>query len=124
MPGVLIIGSGASFHNFKYFFARDAEARSRGQSHAQAFDQWLRSSVTDTDLSPDERIRRLCAWETAPSAREAHPPRGAEHLMPLFVCLGAALGAAGRRVGEEDGTSLANSQFEWSGEEPAIGPHC
>lgn len=122
---MLILGSGGSFHNFKYFFARDAEMSSRGQSHAETFDRWLHSSITDKDLSSDERIRRLCAWETAPSAREAHPLRGAEHLMPLFVCLGAGRGAAGHSVGgKDDAVIFSGSQFEWGDEELAISQAC
>ena len=114
-PGVLIVGSGASFHNFKYFFARDGESRSKGEAHSRTFDNWLRQAVTDRSLEPDARIRQLCAWESAPSARESQPVGGAEHLMPLFACLGAALGEAGVTVGEQDETfgSLAMSQFEW-----------
>jgi len=113
--GVLIVGSGASFHNFKYFFARDGESRSKGEAHSRTFDNWLRQAVTDRSLEPDARIRQLCAWESAPSARESQPVGGAEHLMPLFACLGAALGEAGVTVGEQDETfgSLAMSQFEW-----------
>jgi len=61
----------------------------------RAFDDWLRSTLGDETLSSEERIRKLCAWEAAPSALEAHPKGGAEHLMPLFVALGAAGEAAG-----------------------------
>ena len=37
-----------------------------------------------------ERKRRCRAWVEAPGAREAQPQGQAEHLMPLFVLLGAA----------------------------------
>ncbi len=79
--GVLIIGSGMSYHNMAGF--------SRGTPvHAAAsenFDAWLAETVQDPD--PQARNRRLAAWDTAPSAREAHPEE--EHLLPLMVAAGA-----------------------------------
>ncbi|CAJ1368912.1 unnamed protein product [Effrenium voratum] len=86
--GVLIVGSGASFHNFKHMFGRDDASQKAGQRHAKLFDTWLVDSV-DSELSPEERRHRLAAWASAPSAREAQPVGGAEHLMPFFTVLGA-----------------------------------
>ncbi|WGG49201.1 class III extradiol ring-cleavage dioxygenase [Rugamonas sp. DEMB1] len=76
--GVLIVGSGLSFHNLRAFNASGAAA-----SHA--FDQWLRESMA---LPPGQRTARLMEWESAPAARVAHPRE--EHLLPLMVALGAA----------------------------------
>jgi aromatic ring-opening dioxygenase catalytic subunit (LigB family) len=47
---------------------------------------------------PDARTRALTHWEQAPDARLCHPPRAEEHLLPLMVAAGAALGDAGRCV--------------------------
>ncbi len=77
--GVLIVGSGMSFHNLRAF----RDPRARGIS--EAFDAWLREAATQ---EKDERNRRLAAWAQAPSAREAHPRE--EHLLPLMVAAGAA----------------------------------
>ncbi|RVU29591.1 DODA-type extradiol aromatic ring-opening family dioxygenase [Neptunomonas marina] len=89
--GVLIIGSGLSFHNLKVFFDRQADG-ARGEQ----FDQWL----TDTCCAPNHsyaaRCERLINWETAPEARYCHPRE--EHLLPLHVCLGAGGDAPAEHV--------------------------
>jgi aromatic ring-opening dioxygenase catalytic subunit (LigB family) len=77
--GVLILGSGMSFHNLRAF--RDQRARPA----ADAFDAWLRETVT---LERDARDLRLARWAQAPSARVCHPRE--EHLLPLMVVAGAA----------------------------------
>jgi aromatic ring-opening dioxygenase catalytic subunit (LigB family) len=76
--GVLIVGSGLSYHNLRAFNAGGAAA-----SHA--FDAWLRQTMA---LAPAHRTAQLLAWEKAPAARLAHPRE--EHLLPLMVALGAA----------------------------------
>jgi aromatic ring-opening dioxygenase catalytic subunit (LigB family) len=87
--GVLIIGSGSSYHNLRRFFG----PRVRRQDAAQ-FDAWLRGTLVDSD--PARRSDRLIEWERAPAAREAHPRE--DHLMPLHVVVGAAEEEAGRIV--------------------------
>ena len=79
--GVLIIGSGMSFHDLRAF----GDERFTGPS--QTFDSWLRSAVADPGVS---RAERLARWAEAPEARAAHPT--AEHLIPLMVAAGAADG--------------------------------
>lgn len=82
--GVLIVGSGMSFHNMRMF------GRPEGRAISETFDAWLR----ETALLPREpRDRRLIEWERAPAARLAHPRE--EHLLPLMVVAGAALEDAG-----------------------------
>ncbi len=76
--GVLIIGSGMTYHNLRAFSRRMAPV-------AEAFDAWLREAAT---AEPAERDRLLGAWTQAPMAREAHPRE--EHLLPLMVIAGAA----------------------------------
>lgn len=78
---VLIIGSGSSFHS-----------RSRSADLAVAFDDWLREAIID-GVRRDEALR---CWARAPGARHAHPRE--EHLLPLMVASGAALGEAGRTL--------------------------
>jgi aromatic ring-opening dioxygenase catalytic subunit (LigB family) len=77
--GVFIIGSGMTFHNLRAF--RDP----RAAPVADAFDAWLRDSMT---LDADMRNERLTQWTSAPAARAAHPRE--EHLLPLMVASGAA----------------------------------
>lgn len=77
--GVLIVGSGMSFHNLRAF--RNPSVRPA----AEAFDAWLRETAL---LDRDARDRRLAQWAQAPSARAAHPRE--EHLLPMMVVAGAA----------------------------------
>jgi aromatic ring-opening dioxygenase catalytic subunit (LigB family) len=87
--GVLIIGSGSSYHNLRRFFG----PRVRRADAAQ-FDGWLREALVES--SPAQRSQRLLDWEQAPAAREAHPRE--DHLMPLHVAVGAAEEEPGRVV--------------------------
>jgi aromatic ring-opening dioxygenase catalytic subunit (LigB family) len=80
--GVLIVGSGLSFHNLRGFFAEDP----RIAADAEAFDRWLTRAVTDPD--PARRDAALAQWAAAPGARSSHPRE--EHLLPLMVAAGAA----------------------------------
>jgi aromatic ring-opening dioxygenase catalytic subunit (LigB family) len=82
--GVLIMGSGMSFHNMRAFFANSPATTAR----SEIFDQWLTQTLTDVDLGVAERQSRLEAWQSAPEARFSHPRE--EHLLPLHVCFGAA----------------------------------
>jgi len=77
--GVLIIGSGLSYHNLQAF-GPSAKAASA------AFDAWLQETLVHSP--PAVRTQRLLQWEQAPSARRAHPQ--ADHLIPLMVAVGAA----------------------------------
>ena len=77
--GVVIMGSGLSYHNLRMFDPRAAEP-------SAAFDAWLRKTLTDQD--PAARIAALEHWEQAPAARIAHPRE--DHLIPLMVAVGAA----------------------------------
>jgi aromatic ring-opening dioxygenase catalytic subunit (LigB family) len=85
--GVLIIGSGSSYHNLRRFFG----PRGRREDAAQ-FDSWLGETLVGS--APAQRSERLLEWERAPAAREAHPRE--EHLMPLHVVVGAAEEEPGR----------------------------
>jgi len=87
--GVLIVGSGMSFHNLHI---RSLENTPIAES--EAFDAWLGEAVGMVD--PEARSRALIAWRSAPAARFAHPRE--EHLLPLMVAAGAAGADPGRRV--------------------------
>jgi len=97
--GVLIVGSGASFHNFGYFFARNDAQKSAGLSHGTTWNDYLVQTLTSS-LTREERISRLTDWSSGPSALEAHPRGEEEHLIPLHVIAGVALA-------DVDGTSAA-----------------
>lgn len=76
--GILIVGSGLSYHNLRAF-GPAAEAAST------AFDTWLHEVLARPAA---ERLQALIDWQLAPAARQAHPRE--EHLLPLMVAVGAA----------------------------------
>lgn len=77
--GILIIGSGLSYHNLRMF-------DSRAVTPSREFDQWLQETLIGKNF--EERKAGLINWEEAPSARIAHPQE--DHLLPLMVVVGAA----------------------------------
>jgi aromatic ring-opening dioxygenase catalytic subunit (LigB family) len=85
--GVLIIGSGMSYHNMRQFRWDNTPI-----PNADAFDTWLTQAVTRPIIA--ERNHLLSEWEAAAGGRDAHPRE--EHLIPLMV----AAGAAGNDVGK------------------------
>ena len=82
--GVLILGSGQSYHNMRGFFRGDAR-----DPEADAFDSWLRKEMIDGRSRDDALIH----WTEAPGARDAQPHE--DHLLPLMVAAGAASGEPG-----------------------------
>lgn len=89
--GVLIVGSGLSWHNLR-MLGPPARVPSK------AFDEWLQQTLVDS--APPLREARLLAWDSAPSARIAHPEE--DHLIPLMVAVGAAGGDAATCVYHEE----------------------
>lgn len=87
--GVLIIGSGMSFHNMRGY------GDPRFGSISDEFDNWLTQTI---EQPCGTRHQALVDWARAPSARLCHPPRAEEHLLPLMVIAGAAGEDAGQRV--------------------------
>jgi aromatic ring-opening dioxygenase catalytic subunit (LigB family) len=86
--GVLIVGSGLSYHNLR-------EARgTQGVEPSRQFDAWLQETLVAA--SPAERTPRLIGWERAPLARAAHPEE--DHLIPLMAVVGAAENEPGTLV--------------------------
>jgi aromatic ring-opening dioxygenase catalytic subunit (LigB family) len=89
--GILIVGSGLSYHNLRQFGPGAKDASS-------AFDQWLQHTLVASN--PAQRTAGLIDWERAPAARQAHPRE--DHLLPLMVAVGAAEHEAGVCVYHED----------------------
>jgi aromatic ring-opening dioxygenase catalytic subunit (LigB family) len=85
--GVLIVGSGLSYHNLREFFSPNSASN---QASVQ-FDTWLGKAIS---AAPEERAKLLTSWETAPGARACHPR--CEHLIPLMVVAGAASADSGK----------------------------
>lgn len=78
--GVLIIASGGLTHNLREI---DWRAGSRPTAFAAEFADWAQQTITAGDLAALFAYRERAPW----GARN-HPT--SEHLMPLFVALGAA----------------------------------
>jgi aromatic ring-opening dioxygenase catalytic subunit (LigB family) len=89
--GVLMVGSGMSYHNLSTFMAPSS---AKHQEEAFAFDEWLIRAVTDPNTQ--HRNSQLGKWELAPGARAAHPRE--EHLIPLMVIAGAASTKVGKII--------------------------
>jgi len=89
--GILIIGSGMSYHNM------EGSSHPRGTEFSKQFNDWL---VESCEKEPEIRNTRLIDWSQAPAARHSHPRE--EHLLPLMVCAGAA--------GEDRGTVIFQEQ--------------
>ncbi len=86
--GILIIGSGLTYHNMRGF------GRPASLEPSVQFEQYLYEAVSDAD--PQQRNQALVDWEQAPFARLVHPRE--DHLIPLMVAAGAAGKDVGQRV--------------------------
>ncbi len=106
--GVLIIGSGNSYHNMSVLM-RSMRGGGDGQVHGQAFDRWLTDTVTRADT--DARDRLLSTWDQAPGARESNPRE--EHLVPLHVVAGAAGSDRGQKTLEDHVMGAIESAFRF-----------
>jgi aromatic ring-opening dioxygenase catalytic subunit (LigB family) len=102
--GVLIVGSGMSYHNMGDF---------RMNTHmldpaSVQFDGWLTQTVS---AEPTDREEKLAHWAEAPGARKSHPRE--EHLLPMMIAAGAADGDKGQRVFNDVvwGKVLSSFQF-------------
>ena len=101
--GVLLVGSGMSFHNLRGYFRPETPERAR------AFDAWLTAAV---ESPAEERTKRLTTWREAPFAAYAHPRE--EHLIPLMVMAGAGSDKPGTRIftGEPMAAAISAYRFD------------
>jgi len=101
--GVLIVGSGMSFHNLRAYL------RPETQERARAFDAWLTAAV---ESPAGERDALLSEWRNAPFAAYAHPRE--EHLIPLMVAAGAGGNAPGSRIFSDEpmGARISAYRFD------------
>jgi aromatic ring-opening dioxygenase catalytic subunit (LigB family) len=89
--GVLIVGSGLSYHNLRLFGPGAKEP-------SDAFDAWLAGVMAKPAA---QRSADLIAWETAPCARVCHLQE--DHFAPIWAAVGAAEGEPARRVYHDTG---------------------
>ncbi len=86
--GVLIVGSGLTYHNMRGF------GRDESTPVAEAFESWLNGAISEADARVRDAM--LLEWEKGPGARQAHPRE--DHLVPLMVVAGAAGSDTGRAL--------------------------
>jgi len=104
--GVLIIGSGMSFHNMRRFRFDDTDV----DTDSVHFDQWLSETVS---MPAQLREQRLIEWAAAPGGRASHPRE--EHLLPLHVVAGAAVDDHGQQVFQDRVIGSMQSAFMFGG---------
>jgi aromatic ring-opening dioxygenase catalytic subunit (LigB family) len=102
--GVLIVGSGMSFHNLRAYMRPETAARAR------RFNEWLTNAM---ESPAEERSELIRNWRQAPFAEFAHPRE--EHLVPLFVAAGAGGDSPGKQVFFDDPMGAAISAYRFDG---------
>lgn len=102
--GVLIVGSGMSFHNMR------AYGDTRFSEMSDEFDEWLTQAV---ESPAAQRELLLDGWQQAPHARLCHPPGGEEHLIPLLVAAGAGSDESGQKIYSERVMQTTISAFRF-----------
>lgn len=114
--GVLIMGSGLTYHDMRGF------GSSAATPVARAFEQFLEQAVSAPD--PAQRRDRLIDWTAGPQARRAHPRE--DHLIPLLVAAGAAGPDAGRRLFLDHALAVDMGSYEFGSaagtDPPSPGP--
>jgi aromatic ring-opening dioxygenase catalytic subunit (LigB family) len=110
--GVLIVGSGLTYHNMRGF------NRDSSTADAEVFTQYLNEAVALEDGRAREE--RLLHWERAPRARIAHPRE--DHLMPLLVAIGAAGGDKGQVLFAENVMKVPLTSYVFGEISSSTGP--
>lgn len=103
--GVLIVGSGMSFHNMRGY------GDPQFGPISDQFDRWLVDAVT---ASQPKRQQALTDWASAPGARLSHPPRAEEHLLPLMLAAGAGGTDRGEHIFSDRVMEVTLSAFRFS----------
>lgn len=80
--GTLIVGSGFTTHNLRWFKPQEGP-NGTPPTASKEFDHWAAEAVANNDVDAILDFEHV-----APAAREAHPRT--EHWAPLYVALGAA----------------------------------
>ena len=109
--GVLILGSGMSYHNLNVLISamRNNQNTDAIIPEAKSFDDWLTQAIEEQD--PARRNEKLRDWASAPAARHAHPRE--EHLLPLHVVVGAAGDDIGKTTYNDPILGIPQSAFKF-----------
>lgn len=110
-PDVLVLGTGAATHNLGAFFGAGPDLVPPGW--VSGFADWLAAAVRAGDQDALVHYR-----SQSPHGADNHPSE--EHLLPLFVALGAGGGAAGEVLHRSyDCGILAMDAYGWANREIA-----
>jgi aromatic ring-opening dioxygenase catalytic subunit (LigB family) len=101
--GVLIMGSGLTYHNMRGF------RQAASMPVSEQFEAYLHQAIRQPDAA--ERNRMLVEWQSAPAARLAHPRE--DHLLPLMVVAGAAGEDAGEQIFVDVAMSVVMASYEF-----------
>ncbi|MCB5188948.1 dioxygenase [Methylobacillus caricis] len=101
---IMLLCSGAITHNLHDFFTSDRNAAVL--DYVPAFSDWVAGRIASKDIQSLLDYRQL-----APGGNRAHPHE--DHLMPLFVALGAAQGKSVRYEPENTYGILAMDTYVW-----------
>lgn len=104
---VLILASGAVTHNLRDFFSADVDAPVL--PYVPQFADWLGDAIAQGDVESLLNYRSM-----VPQALRAHTSE--EHLMPLYVALGAGQGRVRRVQPETTYGILAMDMYVWETE--------
>jgi aromatic ring-opening dioxygenase catalytic subunit (LigB family) len=104
--GILIVGSGLSYHNMRMFGSNEPGH----VAQAQAFDGWLKETLESGDVA--KRDDRLAHWWDNADARASHFPTP-EHFLPVMVAAGAGGDEAGRQVFQGNVMGKPYSGYRW-----------
>lgn len=100
--GVLIIGSGYTYHNMRGY------GRPESMQASIEFEAYLSDAVSQ----PQElRKQRLIDWQQAPFARACQPRE--DHLVPLFVAAGAADNDVGKRLLLDEAMQVVMGHYQF-----------
>ncbi|SDD17777.1 Aromatic ring-opening dioxygenase, catalytic subunit, LigB family [Cupriavidus sp. YR651] len=105
--GVLVIGSGSFTHNLQEVFGggRKAQHGPETEPYVDAFRGWMLDALDEALATGD--VSRIADYRAqAPYARRAHPTD--EHLLPLYVTLGAAIGPRAASTGQTQVARVAD----------------
>jgi aromatic ring-opening dioxygenase catalytic subunit (LigB family) len=101
--GVLIMGSGLTYHNMRGF------RQPASMPVSEQFEGYLHQAIQQKE--PAERNRMLVDWQSAPAARLAHPRE--DHLLPLMVVAGAAGDDPGAQIFVDIAMNVVMASYEF-----------